>query len=248
MKSKTRTIGIIIISILLLVLISIIIYNVVYLPSIKEDKQPTNNENDTPIEHLSIDGKSLEICKEGVDCGFGTRSYYTISTDIVDEQLTNVINELNTKINNSYTRSLNATDMTISECSNVSNLYQRSIMTESILNIYDSENMLGITLISSESNLCLSTNTQEIDIVYYDVNNKKMLTESEVKENYSITDEEIVTAVTNDINQRNIEENLNYTTNVVEYHIYFTSAGEIGVYYRQPEDNIYYSIALDKKV
>ena len=162
MKSKIRTIGITIISILLLVLISIIIYNVVYLPSIKEDKQLTNNENNTPVEHLSIDGKSLEICKDGVDCGFGTRNYYTISTDIVDEQLTNVIDDLNTKINNSYTRSLNATDMTASECSNVSNLYQRSIMTESILNIYDSENLLGITLISSESNLCLFTNIQEI--------------------------------------------------------------------------------------
>ena len=45
MKSKVRTIAIIIISILLLILIAVIIYNVVYLPTTKEDIQQTNEDN-----------------------------------------------------------------------------------------------------------------------------------------------------------------------------------------------------------
>ena len=89
------------------------------------------------------------------------------------------------------------------------------------------------------------TNNEEIDVLYYDINNKKLLTEDEMKTKYSITDEEILTAVTNDINERNLEENLNYTTNILDYHIYIPSDGMLSVYYKQPEDNIYYSVPLD---
>lgn len=250
MKSKVRTIAIIIISILLLILIAVIIYNVVYLPTTKEDIQQTNEDNsddNISVKHIFLDDntKQLEICNDDVDCGFGIRTYHTISTDITDENLLNAINSIDEKINNSYTVSLNATDMTSAECSNVSNLYQRSIMTQSILTLYGSDDLLGIALISGESNLCLFTNNEEIDVLYYDINNKKLLTEDEMKTKYSITDEEILTAVTNDINERNIEENLNYTTNILDYHIYITSDGMLSVYYKQPEDNIYYSVPLD---
>ena len=252
MKSKARLIGIIIISILLLVLITVIIYNVAYLPTI-EDKQQTNennNGNSITVKHLSINDKSLklEICKEGIECGFGARNYYTISTDIPSRTFTNVVNEINTKINDSYTTSLNSTDMSSNECSAVSNLYQRSIMTESISTLYGSDELLGITLINGTSNLCLSTNDQEIDVYYYDITNDKLLTEDEMKTTYSITNEQILLAITNDINQRNIDENLNYTTNILDYHIYIASDGVLSVYYKQPEDNIYYSVPLDISV
>lgn len=253
MKSKARLIGIIIISILLLVLISVIIYNVVYLPSVEEDKQQTNednNSNSITVKHLSINDEplNLEICKEDVECGLGTRNYYTISTDITSRTFTNIVNEINTKINDSYTTSLNSTDMSSNECSAVSNLYQRSIMTESISTLYGSDELLGITLISGTSNLCLSTNNQEINVYYYDITNDKLLTEDEIKTTYSITNEQILLAITNDINQRNIDENLNYTTNILDYHIYIASDGLLSIYYKQPEDNIYYSVPLDIKV
>lgn len=253
MKSKARLIGIIIISILLLVLISVIIYNVVYLPSVEEDKQQTNednNSNSITVKHLSINDEplNLEICKEDVECGFGTRNYYTISTDITSRTFTNIVNEINTKINDSYTTSLNSTDMSGNECSAASNLYQRSIMTESISTLYGSDELLGITLISGTSNLCLSTNNQEINVYYYDITNDKLLTEDEIKTTYSITNEQILLAITNDINQRNIDENLNYTTNILDYHIYIASDGLLSIYYKQPEDNIYYSVPLDIKV
>lgn len=252
MKSKARLIGIIIISILLLVLVSVIIYNVAYLPSV-EDKQQTNEENNVDsinVKHLSINDEplKLDICKEGVECGFGTRNYYTISTDITNRTFTNVVNEINTKINDSYTSSLNSTDMSSNECSAASNLYQRSIMTESISTLYGSDELLGITLISGTSNLCLSTNDQEIEVYYYDITNDKLLTEDEIKTTYSITNEQILLAITNDINQRNIDENLNYTTNILDYHIYIASDGVLSVYYKQPEDNIYYSVPLDISV
>lgn len=252
MKSRTKIIAIIVISILLLILIAVIVYNVVYLPTTREDTQPIDEvEDDVPVatvEHLSVEGRALEFCKENVECGLLPINYYTISTDLNDEILINAINDINTKINNAYQTSLNSTDMSSAECSNVSNLYQRSIIAQSMLTLYGSDELIGITLVSGTSNLCLSTNDQEIDIYYYDIATDRMLTEEEIKTTYSITDEEILTAITNDIDQRNTEENLNYSTNIIDYHIYITSDGILSVYYKQPEDNIYYSVPLDKTV
>lgn len=248
MESKVRMKCIIIISILLIILISIILYNVVYLPSVEEDKQLNEEENNIPvkeIKHLSIEGKTLEICNEDVDCGLGERTYYTISTDLTDEMFVNAINNINTKINNAYLTSLNSTNMTTSECSNVSNLYMRSIMTQSMLTLYGSDELINITLVTATSNLCLSTNDEEIYLLYYDITNKKILTEDEIKTKYSVTNDEIITAINNDINQRNIDENLNYSTNVLDYHIYIDSEGILSVYYKQYDDNIYYSVPLD---
>lgn len=252
MFKRIRTIYIIIISILLLVLIGIILYNVVYLSSNEEDKQQIDKvEDDVPVitvEHLSVEGRSLEFCKENVDCGLSPMNYYTISTDLTDEILINAINDINVKIDNAYQISLNSIDMSSAECSNVSNLYQRSIMTQVVLSLYGSDELIGITLISGTSNLCLNSSNEEINLLYYDVKNKRLLTENDIKIKYSITNEEMLTAITNDINQRNTLENANYSTNILDYHIYINSDGMLNIYYKQPEDNIYYSISLDKTV
>ena len=244
MSKKIRITGIIIISILLIILISMIIYNIVYLPSTRDDKQQPTSEST----HLNLDYKTLDICKEGIECGYGTREYDTITTDINSEVLNNIISELNTKINNYYIKSLNATDMNSTECIAVSNLYQRSIMTQSRLTLYDSDNILGFTLISGETNLCTSVANEDLEVYVYDVMNDKVLTEDDIKSKYGISNDEITDAIGNSIKQMNIDESKTYTTNITDYNLYIETDGTIGVYYKQTEDNIYYNVLLNKHI
>ena len=169
------------------------------------------------------------------------RNNILITALLLNKQNTLTPNEL-------YNTSLNSTDMSSLECASVSNQYQRSIMTQSLLTIYESDDLFAFALVGGESNLCLKTYTTSLDIAFYDAKNDKTLTEDEIKEKYSITEEEIQTAVTNDITQRNIDEAANYETNITDYHIYIDNDGQVCVYYLQPEENVYYSVTLDKNI
>lgn len=244
MSGKTRKIGIIVICCLLIFLIGIIIYNVVRFPSESRNSTTQDKKNS----YITMQTKTLDICTPGVDCGYTTRNYDTVELSKKAPQLDSIIESLNNKIDDLYNRSLNSTDMTSIECAPVSNLYQRSIMTQSTLTIYESEDLFSFALLSSESNLCTNEYNENLDITFYDAKNDKILTENDIKTSYSITDEEIVTAVANDIAIRNAEEGLNYSTNITEYRLYIDYEGYLCIYYRQPEDNIYYTITLDKKV
>lgn len=245
MNKKIRTISVVIISIFILILVSIIIYNVIYLPnSIEKDNYPSiRNKN-----NLSTEIKTLEICAAGIDCGYIASEYTTITTTINSSTLENIITELNNKTTESYNKSLNATDMTLPECSSVSSIYSRNLMTQSNLILYDSDDILAFTLITKETNLCTLLNNEEIIVYFYDIKTDKILTEQELKERYNITDNEIATAVINNIEQKNIAESKLYTTNITEYHIYVERDGTIGVYYRQPEDNLFYNVLLNKHI
>lgn len=244
MSQRLRIIIILVISIIILVLLGIIVYNVVYLPSVEGDKQHNNN-----VEHLVIDYKPLEICREDVDCGYGMREYDSVESDISTEALDEILNSINTKINDYYNRSLNSTDMSSPECSLVSDIYMRSIMTQSRLITYDSDDLLAFSLVSGESNLCLNTNNEEVDVYYYDVKSETALTEDDIKEKYSITDDEIMSAIEENINQMNTDANSNYTVDdVIDYKLYIDNSGSIGIYYKIAQDTIYYSVILDKTV
>lgn len=242
MNKKVRTIGIIIISILLIILIAIIIYNVVYLS--KEDDKQSSNE----IKHISLDYKTLENCYNELDCESPYSEYATIKTDITSSNLMNILNNLNTKINDSYNKSLNSTDMTTPGCVNYTNLYQRSIMTQNNLTIYDSDDLLGFTLLSEETNLCTSLVNEDLEVYIYDVKNDKVLTEDEFKERYDITDDIISATIEANVNATNEIYGLSYTTEITEYNLYIQNDGTIGIYYKQPEENLYYNILLDKRV
>ena len=102
----------------------------------------------------------------------------------------------------------------------------------------------GQWVLSAIGGICIFCSTYIYKLPYI-ITNKKILTEDEIKTKYSVTNDEIITAINNDINQRNIDENLNYSTNVLDYHIYIDSEGILSVYYKQYDDNIYYSVPLD---
>ena len=248
MNKKIRIAGIIIISILLVLLISIIVYNVIFLPSIKTKEQEDNFPHVREEKNIKEEIKGLKICKKGIDCNYDTSYYTTISTSLKSTVLTNIIKEINNKVNELYNISNYSTDMTIKECSNVSNLYERSIMTTSNLIIYDSSDIISMTLISNETNLCTLVSNQEINVYLYDVKNDNILTGDDIKKTYDITGEEILTAIKNNIEQININESKNYITNITDYNIYIETDGTIGVYYKQPENNNYYSLLLNKHI
>lgn len=248
MNRKIRFTGIIIISVLLVFLISIIIYIVVYLPSIKVKEQEDNFPHVREEKNIKEKTKNLKICKEGIVCNYDISSYTTITTSLKSTVLANIIKDINNKVNELYNISKHSTDMTLKECSNVSSLYKRSIMTTSNLTIYDSSDIISLTLISKETNLCTLVSNQDIAAYLYDVKNDNILTEDDIKKTYNITDEEILTAIKNNIEQMNIDESKTYTTNITDYNLYIETDGTIGVYYKQPEDNIYYNVLLNKHI
>lgn len=226
-------------SVLILILLSIIIYNVLYLPNVNVNKKKPN---------LNIEEKSITICKEGIDCGIGTINYRTISTDINSNKLKNKIDELNAKVNDLYLKSYNSLNMFGDECNAVINLYQRSIMTESFLEYYESNKLLSFTLVNSETNLCTNVHDSNLDIVYYDIKKDKFLKESEIKTKYDINDEEVLKLIEKNINESNLNDFTNYSMNILDYHIYISNDGELSVYYKLADNNIYYSVPLGIKV
>lgn len=243
MKSRTRIMIVIIIGIILLILIGIILYKVVYFPSNEgEDGKQVN------VGHLTVEYKTLDNCYDELNCEVPYSDYATLSTDISSNRLKNIMDELNTKIDNLYNKSLNSTDMSNAECSNVSNLYQRSIMVENNLITYDNDGVLGLTLLSRETNLCTSISNEEFDSYLYDIENDKILTNDDIKEKYDITDEIISSTIEANINAINVINGVNYTTNITDYSLYIETDGTIGIYYMQPEDGLYYNILLDKSV
>ena len=243
MNVKARKIGIIMTSSALIVLIGVIVYNVVGISKLFGESTDSLSTS-----YISMDTKTLDICAPGVDCGYATRNYDIMKSSKKEPKLDSIIETINNKTNELYNTSLNSTDMSSLECASVSNQYQRSIMTQSLLTIYESDDLFAFALVGGESNLCLKTYTTSLDIAFYDAKNDKTLTEDEIKEKYSITEEEIQTAITNDITQRNIDEAANYETNITDYHIYIDNDGQVCVYYLQPEENVYYSVTLDKNI
>ena len=240
MNRKVKITGIIISSILIIILLGIIIYNVVYLP-LTEDKQST-------VKHLTLEYKTIENCYDELNCAVPYSDYPTISTDITTSKLMNILNTLNTKISNLYNKSLNSTYMTSAECVDYSSLYKRSIMGENNLIIYDSDDLLGLTLLSRETNLCTSVVNEDLDVYIYDVKNDKILTNDDIKEEYDITDSMIISTIEANVNAANEINGVNYTTNITDYNLYIESDGTIGIYYKQPEDGLYYNILLGQQV
>lgn len=240
MSKKVKKTGIVIISMLIIILLAVIIYNGVYLPLI-EDKQST-------IKHLTLEYKTLDNCYDQLNCAVPYSDYATIGTDIPTTNLMNVLNSLNTKMDEVYNKSLNSTDMTTPECIEYSSLYKRSVMGENNLTIYDSDNLLGLTLLSRETNLCTSVSNEDLDVYVYDVKNDKVLTNDEIKEKYDITDAMISSTIEANVDAINEINELNFSTDINEYNLYIGNDGTIGVYYKQPEDSLYYNVLLNKQV
>ncbi len=229
---------IILLILILIILLGVILFNVCF-----NDKS-SNNHGDNNNEIVSYDADSfqyLEFCSTE-NCPLGKMEYQVLKTNSNNSKIKKAVKKVNSSVLAFYDMSNQST-----ACPDTSLGILHSNAGVTSVSLYQDENILNITFFGNDINLCNQTQSNfQFYSFYYDLASSKEIAQGDILSKYQISEDEIMTAIGNEIQNRNMAEGTNYSYNGSGYQVYIDNDGQIKCYFLTDSNSM--STSLNKKV
>lgn len=210
----------------------------------------------TPIEKekgfLVTENKTIDICLSN-NCDIQNKTIYPeITIDLKIAEVQEKITEINNQTQKYYEEVLNS-NFESEECIEYKDIYKHSINYYTDYDLYNDKNYVSIAIRRIKTNLCTKEITYlEPTIYLYDKTEHKFFNTVDLFHKKEITNEQIQTAIQRNIDLNNKFSNTNFTientyqNGIQNLKAYYTSLGELHIYYLQNEDGNYYTATLEE--
>lgn len=248
--SKARKFLILIIVILLFALLSLIVYNVVIFPTMNGALQNNGKkEHDNIITFEDSQYKYLNFCQENVQCPMGTMEYQFISASSSYPKLVSVVDKINSKVSKSYEISSTSSG-NVAECAAFPNTFIHSIANISSVSVYEDNQIVNISYINTEQNLCSGVSTSSsFDTYFYDIQKDEFFNQDKFMKRYGVTEDEVLASINSNLNELNSATGTSYSYDENnKYQLFINYDGQIRVYYKVVGDNMSFNTFINKRV
>lgn len=214
----------------------------------KKDSQETKEEKK---ETVSVkEDRKIELCKTPNCMNYSTLIFQKVSTNIEDNQVKKIIQQVNQKID-TYHETVQNDQMTRPECANVANLYQHGIRIQSGIQAKIHDRVLNIVVGAEKYDYCVGKPLgQEIEVTLYDLEKKKIISNKEYLKQNGYTEQQVQTMM--ETLMRNIYsagevENIIATAKEEnKYVVYYDSSNQLVIQYYIPNVNAWYPLQLNQ--
>ncbi len=229
----------------LLILLIILIISLVFIVVM-----PNKKENQKQIDPFSLENiEKIQMCTNDNCPNIKENIYADISYDSDIASLQERIKKINQDTKNYYNQSKKS-NMNDASCENVKNQYTHSIMTDTEYITYTGKKYISISVKRITGNICTDEIKHlPIETYIFNIDTKKEITSQQLKKELGITDEQIISSISTNIEELNKNNNTNFTINEViennnDYTLYYNTLGKLCVEYYQKSDDSYYSALI----
>lgn len=220
----------------------------------KENKEAITPS--TPIEKeevfLVLENQNIDMCLSD-ECDIQNKTIYPeITIDLKIDEVQEKITEINNETKKYYEEVLNSNFET-EECLEYKKIYKHSINYYTDYDLYNDKNYISIAIRRIKTNLCTKEITYLEPVVYlYDKTEHKFFNTEDIFHKKEITEEQVQKSIQKNIELNNKFSNTNFTientyqNGIQNLKVYYTSLGELYIYYLQNEDGNYYTAPLEE--
>ena len=198
---------------------------------IKNLKKPTNNPKE---EIFKVSPQEFNHCKNEKDerCKYVGNTLRYISTDKSYPLLNNAIEETNSIVEEKFIETIHS-NLDAQECDAVRDIYNYRKIYMMAEFLYETKDLVGIAYEFTGIDICTNEKTTSYNSYIYDTKKNRMLSNDEIFDLYSLKNEDVLKAITKNINKWNKTDSTNYTINDIDnnYKLYLSKEGNLEVFY-----------------
>lgn len=205
-------------------------------------------------EKISYNTKEIKNCKKNAECTIPLIEYKYINIKIRDKKIKKLVSNINKTTNKLFKKSIDS-DLKASECVTSKDKFKYRMIYDSIFNTFENSEFFSIAIKRTAIDVCNDKNNIEnVEVYYYDKKNKKFLTQGDILKKISIKSMDIEIAIATNVFEVNKELNKDYeyyntkNNGKLNFKLFFDYEGELHVYYKQNEDNLYFDVNLGRSI
>lgn len=212
------------------------IYNVFILSNLEDKYISSPKEEVKSLISLDTSNyKYVDCCSETNNCPLGKMEYPKLSIQSNKKSIRNLVNQINSKVDDYYQRCVKS-ETGDAECQAI---YGDVLHSIAPVALYEDSSLIGISFRGYNLNLCTQISSDFDFMTYiYDVKKDKFIDQEEFMTTYSIQNDEVLSAISENLVQMNASLETQYTyTGDSGYQLFIASDGTINAYYLVDNDS-----------
>lgn len=213
-----------------------------------------NGEQNQEKETIKLaEVETIQFCNNETDCPREIENIYAkLEYNIDYPKMQQWIEAINKETEHYYQEVINSSTLDDPTCSEeFKNTYKYKISVQTDYSIYTGDQYASLAVKRIKSNLCTGENVEmPINVYIYDLQNKKEISQEELKNTLNLTNDIVKESIENNIEMINqfskksftVEDT--YQNGNLDYILYYNPLGELLASYYQNSDKSYYSVVI----